>query len=168
MHTSLDSRKNEIEKRLSGGESLRSVARTIGITYQGLQYHRRIWGAKILRPARTSGPGHASWGNGEYIDRWGYKMIRAPERLSRNPYTPEHILVAEKKIGRQIVRGEHVHHLNGNKSDNSPENLLVCTASQHRILHRQLEELAIELVRKGDIAYRRGRYHWKVQPTVAS
>lgn len=85
-------------------------------------------------------------------------MIRAPHRGKLNPYVPEHVLVAEQKIGRILERGEHVHHLNGDKSDNRADNLLVCTASEHRALHRQLEVIALALVHEGAIVFRDGRY----------
>src|SRR5512147_778970 len=108
--------KDVLEKRLKDGESLRKIAASIGVSYQTIQYHRRRWGCEPLRKAYTSGEDHAFWNGGEFIDRWGYKFIRAPHRGCANPYTHEHILVAEKMIGRQLKKGkEVVHHINGDK-----------------------------------------------------
>lgn len=47
----------------------------------------------------------------------------------------EHRVVAEQKIGRKLKRGEIVHHIDGNKSNNHPDNLEVMTHSQHMKLH---------------------------------
>jgi len=152
--------KEKIEARLAAGESLRSVARSYDICFQSLQYWRRQWGLPALKICRTKGEDHPNWKGGVSIDKWGYRLLYAPQRKKSHPYTYEHVLVAEEKIGRRLHKNEHVHHLNGQKLDNRPENLLVCTASEHRILHRQLEELAIQMVLDGRIVYRDQKYQW--------
>lgn len=49
----------------------------------------------------------------------------------------EHRAVAEQMIGRALLPGEHVHHIDGNKHNNSQENLQIMTASEHLKLHAQ-------------------------------
>lgn len=43
----------------------------------------------------------------------------------------EHRVVAERMLGRPLMKGEVVHHIDGNKRNNSPENLLVTTQGNH-------------------------------------
>lgn len=48
----------------------------------------------------------------------------------------EHRIVAEKKIGRKLMKGEVVHHIDGDKRNNKPDNLMVLSSqSEHIKLH---------------------------------
>ncbi|MCC3459783.1 MAG: HNH endonuclease [Oscillatoriales cyanobacterium] len=48
-----------------------------------------------------------------------------------------HRIIAEQTLGRSLKPGEIVHHMDEDKTNNSPENLVVCTASVHRQYHRK-------------------------------
>ena len=70
----------------------------------------------------------ANWRGGRYINSDGYVKVQArghPAAHSRGSYVAEHRLVMEKVLGRLLRKDETVHHKNGNKADNRPENLEV-------------------------------------------
>src|SRR5271170_7116671 len=52
----------------------------------------------------------------------------------------EHVLVAERALGKHLPRGAVVHHWNEMKADKRGENLVVCPSqSYHRLLHQRAE-----------------------------
>lgn len=67
------------------------------------------------------------------VNHNGYIEIYMPghHRARGNGYVFEHIIVAEGKVGRKIGKDEHVHHINGDRTDNKPDNLEVLTANEH-------------------------------------
>ncbi|WP_366930937.1 HNH endonuclease [Microcoleus sp. bin38.metabat.b11b12b14.051] len=67
-----------------------------------------------------------------------------------------HRVIAEQNLGRSLRQGEIVHHLDEDKTNNSPENLIVCSsASVHRQYHRKNLRQKLEpdrcLIQFGDL-----------------
>jgi hypothetical protein len=89
------------------------VAAAIAKGMCGAHYQRnREWGSPTAtRPIGDYFPGYS-------ITKQGYKIIKSGGRRIL-----EHRLVMERMIGRRLESWENVHHINGIRLDNRPENL---------------------------------------------
>lgn len=89
-------------------------------------------------------------GTGKYLSG-GYIYIYKPSHpnCSSSGTIAEHRIVAEKKIGRYLSSNEDVHHINGIKTDNRPENLEILSRSKHQSLH-----LSKRFISKGKMVQR--------------
>ena len=150
--------KEAVEQRIEAGESLRAIAQSFGISHQALSDRRYRWGGKRLR---AKGVARLRRTDGTFIDCHGYVQVKTSSRPGAMAYTSQHVIVAKEMLGRALLPGEIVHHIDGNKQNNQPENLHVCSRSHHRIIHRSLESLATQLVRAGLLKFVKGAYEWK-------
>jgi hypothetical protein len=75
----------------------------------------------------------------------GYKCFYLPEHPNSNikGLYAEHRLVMEKHIGRLLTKKEVVHHIDGDVSNNSIDNLMLfTTSSEHLSYHKEQRQLA--------------------------
>src|SRR5690242_16589726 len=76
---------------------------------------------------------HERRGVGGYM----YGRARVPASRGKTRAQAMHIGKAEKVLGRPLKRGEVVHHINCDRTDNRNSNLLICSARYHAWLHGQ-------------------------------
>jgi hypothetical protein len=95
----------------------------------GVNFERS--GSKAKRPGRFCSRVCAGLHNRTgCVDAAGYRRVR---RDGKQVF--EHRWVVEQHLGRKLLTTEHVHHVNGNRTDNRLENLLVLTDSAHQAVH---------------------------------
>lgn len=74
----------------------------------------------------------------------GYRLIHMPDHPAAftsdnwKGFVYEHVMVAEKFLGRRLRAGEVCHHLDLNRANNRPENIIVLLRSQHNKIHAWL------------------------------
>ncbi len=67
-----------------------------------------------------------------------YRYVYLPDHESATSYgcVAVHILTAEKALGHRLPVGAKVHHVDTNKQNNAPNNLVICQdAAYHSLLH---------------------------------
>jgi len=97
---------------------------------------------------------HQRKGNGgRYKDlTHGYIFVKIPNhpKANRRGYVPEHIIIWEKSNGTVVPKGCIIHHLNGKKDDNKPDNLISMKKSEHiqqaEPYKRRIKELEDEII----------------------
>ena len=94
--------------------------------------------------SKKAGKNHPGWKGGRIVAWNGYIRLRFPDhpRALSNGYVWEHIVVAEKKIGRSLyyfgkgnLKNENVHHIDGDKTNNNPKNLMIFSSINEHLKH---------------------------------
>lgn len=75
--------------------------------------------------------------NKRYIDLQGYVCIKMPKHphATTNGWVREHIVVACQAAGRNLKENECVHHIDGNRLNNEPDNLMILPLAVHVQIH---------------------------------
>ena len=143
-------------------KSAHLIAQEIGCSYSGVVYAARKYGIplrkdekKLIRrhdpdewsrmakesyrrryPNGRHGSETANWRGGRRKHPTGW-LIYSPDHphKQRDNAVFEHRLVMEKKLGRYLEKNEIIHHINGDRYDNRPENLMLVNRSRHVMEH---------------------------------
>ncbi|KKL98075.1 hypothetical protein LCGC14_1828020 [marine sediment metagenome] len=104
--------------------------RKLGVTTRTLKE------AQLLRGEANSGINNPSYKNGRTQNgKDGYVFILKPKHpRAIQGYVREHLLVWEEANGKPLPEGWVIHHLNGIKHDNRPENLVALTSMKHSLV----------------------------------
>lgn len=102
---------------------------------------------------RVQGENNPAFKGTPFKDKDGYIRVWAPthHRADNSGRVYEHIMVAEAAYGGPIAVKYHVHHINGVKDDNRPENLEVLLASEHHRQHDHRVKLDGSISAKGGV-----------------
>jgi len=94
------------------------------------------------RKAPPHGKDHGNYKHG--ISKQGYKRIFIDKKRVQ-----EHRYVFESYMGRQLKRGEVIHHIDFNKLNNDINNLYLCASMyEHMKINRNLEKLGYVFLNK--------------------
>ncbi len=99
----------------------------------------------------------------KWLDHEGYWVVRIGRNTNYSNvhlakwhgYIREHQKIIQDLLGRKLLKGEIVHHIDGDKTNNDIKNLDICTQTEHNKCHAMSEEIVFELYKKGIVDYDR-------------
>mgnify|MGYP000855394908 FL=1 len=128
-------RHRDLIRRLAAeGASLSEMSRQTGANRRHIQSFLRRH-AIPYTPFEQKGSNNPAWRGGRMIDPDGYVLILRPghPHATRHGYVREHRLVMEAKLGRYLTRQEVVHHIDGDRGNNHPDNLAVFASNDEHL-----------------------------------
>lgn len=131
----LDIPMDEVRELTKQGWRLGKLAKRYGCSKQTILNRMNEVGIKSHEKYSAPGDNNPSWKGGKYFDNDGYVLVHKPEHpyATKEGRVREHRLVMENKIGRYLLPSEVVHHIDGNKSNNSTKNLKLYSSNAEHL-----------------------------------
>lgn len=111
-------------------------------------------GGKVLVNHRTPN-GHRFMSDRNTTKGYYMVLCKGHPNANKMGYVFEHVKIALEAANRDSLDSstECVHHINFVRTDNRPDNLMICTKDKHREYHGKLENLTGELLDKGVVGF---------------
>lgn len=129
---------DKIKDLVAQGLSSKEIGLIVGKSPKAVQkYFSRHGIQPALKRGGPIGERNGGWNGGQTIDKDGYRLIRSNGHPAAREtgYVLEHRLVMEQKIGRYLDKKEVVHHIDGNKLNNHPDNLELFEENRIHLQH---------------------------------
>ena len=120
--------------------TMKEISETLGIGWRAVQYRLKRSGTKIRSKKRRRGK--------------NYPVSNGQREHQRN---------ATAKYGRKKAPNEVTHHLDMDKSNANPENLVFATRTKHGQIHHQMEMLVGEMLRMGLVVWDAKQMKYKLK-----
>jgi hypothetical protein len=134
----------ELERLIAQGQTADALAARFGVFPETIRKFARRRSLEIVRQDQSM-ENHPSWQGGVTLDRSGYQLqrvdadgpygylIRALRHGDKRGYAPTHRIVMHDKLGRDLMPGEVVHHIDGDVANNHPDNLDVFASNAEHL-----------------------------------
>lgn len=119
------------------GLSAEAIAAQVGCNGQTVLNHLAKHGIPRRPDGARAGDKNPAWRGGRITDKHGYVLVLAPDHPHANSggYVREHRLVMEKVLGRLLLPNEVVHHKDGVRWNNAPDNLELFSGNADHLRH---------------------------------
>lgn len=114
------------DKLVSDGLIQTEIAKILGFHVATLERKKKRLGYPKLKTGPKMGDRHPCWKGGRKLVG-GYWYVYKPDHpyCKKDRCVLEHRIILEDQLGRYLLPGEVVHHINGDSKDNRLENLIV-------------------------------------------